>query len=220
MTHTSRNRPPLVSSILRLAAPVAVVLVIGVLAAVLGGCVSQAQWYAFLERSAPPGEGDAGGGAPGDGSSGSDGIGDERSGTDVTDGTDPAGAPGEGDTSGEEASSEESATAAEALISGLSADQQEEDLRLFRVTEQYWIETPWFGVSSLIVMVKHSPPRTRILVPEGSLLSGTMRRVGAAVTELPPDYRRERFRVSVSFHLGDVPPFVDPGRYNNPEDYY
>jgi len=214
MTHTSRNQPLFVSSILRFAAALAAV---SVAAGVLGGCVSQAQWYAFLERSAPPGGGDAGGGAPGDGSPGSDGSGDERSGTD---GTDPAGAPGEGDTSGEGASSEESATAAEALISGLSADQQEEDLRLFRVTEQYWIETPWFGVSSLIVMVKHSPPRTRILVPEGSLLSGTMRRVGAAVTELPPDYRRERFRVSVSFHLGDVPPFVDPGRYNNPEDYY
>lgn len=104
--------------------------------------------------------------------------------------------------------------------SGITGVPAPEDRPLFRVTEDYWLETPWFGVSSIIVVVRRTTPKTRIVVPEEALLYNTMRNVDGFVEVLPKDLKKDRIRVGVSFHIGDVPPFVDRDRYANPEDYY
>lgn len=110
------------------------------------------------------------------------------------------------------------ATRPDEFVSGTTAPP--DDAVFFRVTEDYWVQTPWFGVSSIIVMVKWRLPQTKILIREGTILEGPMQHVDAAVRQLPADYRRERFGLTVAFHFGDVPPFVDPERYNDPENYY
>ncbi|MFW5643426.1 MAG: hypothetical protein ACOCYQ_05310 [Alkalispirochaeta sp.] len=212
MKNASRYPQPFISGILRSIAVFAAAVVLTVL---FGGCASQAQWRALLERSAPPSEGESG--ETGDES---EENGSDRSDESGDDGGDSTARSGEEGSGGDRTGGEEGGAGGDALISGFSTEQTDEELRLLRVTEQYWIETPWFGVSSLIVMVTRSLPMTKIVIPDGSLLSGPMRPVDATVSRLPADYRRERIQVSVSFHLGDVPPFVDPGRYNNPEAYY
>lgn len=91
---------------------------------------------------------------------------------------------------------------------------------LLQVTEDYWIETPWFGVSSIILVIKRTTPPTRIVVPEGTLLYETMRSVRGTVERLPTNLRKDRIQVGISFHIGDVPPFVDREAYSNPEQRY
>ncbi len=105
---------------------------------------------------------------------------------------------------------------ASSLLSGDGISPGDE--RLLRVTEEYWLQTPWFGVSSIIVMVKRLPGPSVIVVPAGSLLEETMHPL-SVVTEIPTDHRRSRIKVSVSFHLGDVPPFVKVDRFVNPDFY-
>jgi hypothetical protein len=103
------------------------------------------------------------------------------------------------------------------VVSGDDARPEEE--RLLRVTREYWLQTPWFGVSSIILTVKRLPAPSVIVVPPGSLLEETMRPLPEVVPDVPGNHRKSRVRVSVSFHLGDVPPFVDADRYANPEYY-
>lgn len=166
-------------------------------------CVSLEAFYpqAPIGQEAPgptPQEGptNSGGDATGDsdGTAGADGGG--------TDGT-PDAPPGE--------------TGENGAITGVPAPG---DRPLFRVTEDYWLETPWFGVSSIIVVVRRTTPKTRIVVPEETLLHSTMRNADGFVESLPTDLRKDRIRVGVSFHIGDVPPFIDRDRYAHPEDYY
>ncbi|MDA3949515.1 MAG: hypothetical protein PF508_09820 [Spirochaeta sp.] len=162
------------------------------MALVLGGCVSLGGVYGQTS-SGSSGTSDASGGDSGE---------TEESGTE----------PDGGDT-GESGRVED----ADPVVSG--SRPGDADAPFFRVTEDYWVQTPWFGVSSIIVMIRRTLPPTRIVVPPESLLASVMRPVDNVVPALPADHRLDRIRININFHMGDVPPFFDPERYANPEDY-
>ncbi len=119
----------------------------------------------------------------------SGGTGDGRDGSSTQD--TEAGA----DDSGE---SEPAAADGEAV----SGDVTEEDGRFIRVTEEYWIQTPWFGVSSLILTVKRLPGPSAIIVSPDSILAGTMSVLPEVVHELPADHPSQPSQSECEFSSG------------------
>lgn len=87
-----------------------------------------------------------------------------------------------------------------------------EDTPTFRVTEDYWVDTPWFSVSSVVLKVGRTSPRTTIVLPESSIMRDYMRGEADVVISDSFEAQRNQFLLSLGLQLGDTQAFVDEAR--------
>jgi hypothetical protein len=87
-----------------------------------------------------------------------------------------------------------------------------EDLPTFRVTDEYWLATPWFNVSAVVLMVGRTNPPTTIVIPESSPMREFMRNERGVVVGEAHGARRDRFVLRLGVQLGDAPAFLDDAR--------
>ncbi len=87
-----------------------------------------------------------------------------------------------------------------------------EDEPTFRVTEDYWVETPWFGVSSIVLKVGRTSPETTIVLPESSVMRDYMRDEAGVVIGDSFEGRSDQFLLSLGFQLDDKPAFIEEAR--------
>ncbi len=95
-------------------------------------------------------------------------------------------------------------------------DDTEEEAPLFQTSEDYWVQTPWFSVSSIIIRVRTTQPRTVIVLPESSVMRDYMTNDRNVVFDADSIPHRMRFLFGLGIKTGDIDPFFDPDRIDRP----
>lgn len=83
------------------------------------------------------------------------------------------------------------------------------DDRVFRVTEDYWVDTPWFSVSSIVLKVGRTSPQTTIVLPESSIMRNYMQGDAGVVIADSFEAQRNQFLLSLGFQMEGTQAFVD-----------
>ena len=96
-------------------------------------------------------------------------------------------------------------------------ENAEERQPLFQTSEDYWVETPWFSVSSIIIRVRTTQTRTVIVLPESSIMRDYMMNDRNVVFDADAVPHRMRFLLGLGLKTGDVDPFFDSDRIESPE---
>lgn|GEM_PF-3402637 len=86
------------------------------------------------------------------------------------------------------------------------------DGRIFRVTEDYWVDTPWFSVSSIVLKVGRTSPQTTIVLPESSIMRNYMQGDAGVVIADSFEAQRNQFLLSLGFQMEGTQAFVDDAR--------
>jgi len=80
---------------------------------------------------------------------------------------------------------------------------------LLTYSEGYFIETPWFGVTAIILQVRKGSERTRIIVPESEILVNSLRNDANVLVADAYHGSGVKFRLSVGVHTGEFAPFLE-----------
>ena len=89
----------------------------------------------------------------------------------------------------------------------------------FGTSEDYWITSPWFNVSSFVLTVRSQSAQTQILIHESSPLFDYMSADRNVIADFDTDVPSRRFFLGLCLSLGDTPAFVDHDRVLHPELY-
>lgn len=112
-------------------------------------------------------------------------------------------------TSDDSSAAEQNATAGDAAN---NREPPQENEPVFRVTEDYWVDTPWFSVSSIVLRVGRRSPQTTIVLPESSIMRDYMRGESGVVIADSFEAQRNQFLLSLGFQMEGAEPFVDEAR--------
>ncbi|MCG8481648.1 MAG: hypothetical protein MI724_21305 [Spirochaetales bacterium] len=102
---------------------------------------------------------------------------------------------------------------------GEGVETVEERVPLFQTSEDYWVHTPWFSVSSIVVRVRTTQPRTIIILPESSIMRDYMMNDRNVVFDADSIPHRMRFLLGLGLKTGDIEPFFDSDRIERPEEF-
>ncbi len=85
----------------------------------------------------------------------------------------------------------------------------EEGQRVFEYNEGYFVQTPWFGVSAIVLQVRKSNSPTVIVLKEDMILTSVMRESRRVLIGEGFHGSGVRFRVNVGLYTGDAAPFLE-----------
>ena len=88
-------------------------------------------------------------------------------------------------------------------------ERADEDTPVFQTSEDYWVQTPWFSVSSVVIRVRTTQPRTVIVLPESSIMRDYMMNDRNVVFNADAVPHRMRFLLGLGLKTGDTDPFFD-----------